>query len=72
MPSQMPMVANPCFYSLGNAAQMYMAGHNLVKTVNHTDKRFGKVVSANTNCPEQRPMRCPLNAFFHTIATHYL
>jgi hypothetical protein len=51
---------------------MNMAGHDLVKTVDYTNKRLGKVVPTNANSPKQGPMWCPLNAFLHTIATHCL
>jgi hypothetical protein len=64
--------ANSRFHSLGNAAQMNMAGHDLVETVGYTNERLGKVIAANANSPEQCPMWCPLNAFLHTIATHRL
>jgi hypothetical protein len=79
MPSQMPMVLNskgtppslrtPAF---GDTAQMDMSGHDLVKAVDHTNKRFRKVIAAEAHGSKQGPMRCPFNAFLHFIATHCL
>jgi hypothetical protein len=63
---------NSNFYSLGNTAQMDMAGHNLIETIDHTNKRFRKIIAANANSPKQSTMWCPLNAFLYAITTHRL
>jgi hypothetical protein len=51
---------------------MNMAGHDLVETVDHANKRFGKVVATNANSPKQSAMWRPLDAFFNTITTQCL
>jgi hypothetical protein len=66
------LAANSRLYRLGNGSQMNMAGHDLVETVDHTDKRFGEVITTYADSPKQSTMWRPLDAFFNTITTQCL
>jgi hypothetical protein len=48
--------------------QVNVARHYLTKAVGNADKRLVNIIVSETARMKQRPVRCPLESFFHSIA----